>query len=55
MNKLFMLFTLLLSLILTSCGGGGGGGGGSSSSVDSGTEAEQAVFDETTFGATTFD
>jgi len=51
MNKLFMLFTLLLSLILTSCGGGGG----SSSSVDSGTEAEQAVFDETTFGATTFD
>ena len=53
MNKLFMLFTLLLSLILTSCGGGGGGG--SSSSVDSGTEAEQAVFDETTFGATTFD
>jgi len=51
MKKLFMLFTLLLSLFLTGCGGGGG----SSSSVDSGTEAEQAVFDETTFGATTFD
>ena len=52
MKKLFMLFTLLLSLFLTGCGGGGGS---SSSSVDSGTEAEQAVFDETTFGATTFD
>lgn len=53
MKKLFMLFTLLLSLFLTGCGGGGGSS--SSSSVDSGTEAEQAVFDETTFGATTFD
>ena len=46
--KLKALITLLAIVFLAGCGSS------SSSGVDSGTEVEQIVFDEATFGTTTF-